>query len=293
MKKLLFVLNPFAGTKKAARYLSDIVAVFNRADYDVTVHITAEPGDCTQAVCRHAEDMDLLVCCGGDGTFNETVCGLMQCRADIPLGYIPAGSTNDFARSLNLEADFVKAAKQITEGTAFYYDIGQFGQRYFTYVASFGAFTKVSYNTPQKLKNILGHAAYVLEGIQELGQLKPIHMKLVLDGLEIEDDFLFGAICNSTSVAGLLTLDPQQVDMSDGLFEVLLIRPPKDLMELSKCIPALTKQTYDSPMITFCSARQIQVTASEEIPWSLDGEKEAAGRHVNIQNLHKIIRLVK
>lgn len=293
MKKLLFVLNPLAGTKKAGKYLAEIVATFNRAGYDVTVHVTAQQGDCITVVRRLAGDMDLVVCCGGDGTFNETVTGNLQSGCPVPVGYIPAGSTNDFARSLQLETDFVKAAERIAAGNAYSYDIGQFGSRYFTYVASFGAFTRTSYATPQNLKNVLGHAAYLLEGIQELGQIKPVHVKMQLDGEELEDDFLFGAVCNSTSVAGILTLNPQHVDMSDGLFEILLIRPPKDLVELSRCIQALTKQTYDSPMITFRSARQVQIQSEGELPWSLDGEREDGSRQVQIRNLHKAIQLIK
>ena len=293
MKKLLFVLNPLAGIKRAARYLSDIVSVFNRAGYDTTVYITAKQGDCTEAVSRLASGMDLVVCCGGDGTFNETVTGILQSGADVSIGYIPAGSTNDFAKSLNLETDFVKAAERIVNGKSYSYDIGQLQNRYFTYVASFGAFTKVSYATPQNLKNIFGHVAYVLSGIQELGQIKPLHVRMVLDGEEMEEDYLFGAVCNCTSVAGILTLDPKQVDMSDGQFEVLLIRPPKDLLDLSKCIQALTKQSYDSPMITFRSAKQVEVYTDEPLPWSLDGEREDGGTQVTITNLHKAIRLVK
>ena len=293
MKKLLFVLNPLAGTKRAAKYLADIVAVFNRAAFDVTVHITAHQGDCITAVRRLADSMDLVVCCGGDGTFNETVTGILQSGVQVPVGYIPAGSTNDFARSLELESDFVKAAEQIVRGQIREYDIGLFGNRHFTYVASFGVFTRASYSTPQNLKNIMGHAAYVLEGIQELGQIKPVRVSIDLDGEQIEDEFLFGAVCNSTSIAGILTLDPKQVDMSDGLFEVLLIRPPKDLTDLSKCIQALTRQTYDSPMITFRSAKQLQVRSEKELPWSLDGEKESGSREVTIENLHRAIRLVK
>ena len=293
MKKMLFILNPCAGMKKASRGLSDILAVFNRAGYDVSVYITEGPGDGTRAVKTWSGDADLVVCCGGDGTFNEVISGLLEAGLQLPIGYIPAGSTNDFARSLSLETDFVKAAEQIVHGQTHQYDIGLFGNRHFTYVASFGVFTRASYSTPQNLKNILGHAAYLLEGIQELGQLKPVRVRITLDTEELEDDFLFGAVCNSTSVAGILTLNPKQVDMSDGLFEVLLIRPPKDLSDLSKCIQALTKQTYDSPMITFRSAKQLLVRSESELPWSLDGEKEDGSRQVLIQNLHRAIRLVK
>ena len=283
-----------AGVRKASKYLTEIVAAFNRADFDVTVYVTAQQGDCISAVQRLAGEMDLIVCCGGDGTFNETVTGLLQSGADVPIGYIPAGSTNDFARSLVLETDFVKAAERIAQGDEYRYDIGLFGTRHFTYVASFGAFTRASYATPQNLKNILGHAAYLLEGINELGQIKPIHLRMTLDDEPLEGDFLFGAVCNSTSVAGILTLDPSHVDMSDGKFEILLIRPPKDLADLRKCIQALTRRTYDeSPMITFRSAQKLQISSDEVLPWSLDGEKEDGSQQVEIRNLHRAIRLVK
>lgn len=293
MKKLLFVMNPCAGTRKANKVLTEILGVFNRAGYDVRVYITGKQGDGIRIVKDCAGDVDVVVCCGGDGTFNETVAGIMESGAQIPLGYIPAGSTNDFAGSLGLSADPVTAAKSIVNGNAEAYDIGCFGGRYFTYVASFGAFTKASYATPQNIKNALGHTAYLLSGIQELSQIRSVHVRLEVDGQEIEDDFLFGAICNSTSVGGILTLDPRQVDMSDGLFEVLLVRAPKDLTEIGECIQAVQKQKYNCKMITFCSARKITVFTEPPIPWTLDGEMEPGHQRVEVENIHHAIRLIK
>ncbi len=293
MKKMLFILNPYAGTKKANKALVDILSVFNRADYQVNTYITAAAGDCKGAVARLAENMDLVVCCGGDGTFNEVVSGLLEAGLNIPLGYIPAGSTNDFANSLHLSNDCVAAASQIVSGTAHRYDVGQFGQRYFTYVASFGAFTKTSYSTPQNVKNALGHIAYVLEGIPELSQIKKIHMRLELDDETVEDDFLFGAICNSTSVGGILTLDPKQVDMADGKFEILLVRAPRDLTEIAECLQALRKQQYNCKMITFRSATCVKITASADIPWTLDGERESGHSNITVRALQQAITLLK
>ena len=293
MKKMLFILNPAAGMRKANRILADILSVFNRADYDVHTYITAGHQDAIEAISRFAPGMDLVVCCGGDGTFNETITGILQENLNIPIGYIPTGSTNDFATSLKLPTDPIAAARQIVDGAPERFDVGQFGSRYFSYVASFGAFTKASYSTPQNIKNALGHTAYLLEGIRELSQIRKIHLQLELDGEPVEDDYLFGAVCNCTSVAGILTLDPNQVDMQDGMFEVLLVRAPRDLAEIAECISAVQKQQYNCRMMTFRSARQVKVFSDGEMFWTLDGEKESGSDVVTISNMHHAITIQK
>lgn len=293
MKNMLFVMNPNAGTRKANRFLPEILSIFNRAGYNVEVYMTAATGDAIDAVAQRAPEKDLVVCCGGDGTFNETVSGLMCSGADVPIGYIPAGSTNDFAASLGLSTVPVQAAKDIVEGSPRAYDVGQFADRYFTYVASFGAFTRVSYATPQNVKNALGHTAYLLESIQELSQIRNVHMRLELDSGVVEDDFLFGAVSNSTSVGGILTLDPCQVDMCDGQFEVLLVRAPRNLVEITECIQAVQSQRYnDCAMITFRSSRNVKVFSDPELTWTLDGERASGAEEIDICNLHHAIRLV-
>lgn len=293
MKKLLLVVNPYAGMRKAYKQLADIIAVLNRGNYDVSVYITEGSGDAAKVIRQRAQDVDVVACCGGDGTFNETVSGVLESGVDIPIGYIPAGSTNDFANSLQLPSDLIAAAKRIVEGQIYPYDVGRFGQRYFSYVASFGAFTKASYATPQTVKNVLGHAAYLLEGIQELSQIKKVPVMLETDNEIIEDQFLFGAVCNTTSLAGLVTLDPKQVDMSDGKFELVLIRAPKDLAELTECLHALKRQTYDCSMITFRSTSHVTVWSSPLMNWTLDGELEDGHKQVEIVNLHRAIKLLK
>ena len=292
MKKLLFIMNPFAGMRKANRYVADILSVFNQAGYEVIAHMTSGRGDAADAARKYAADMDLIVCAGGDGTFNETVNGILEAGTSTPIGYIPCGSTNDFAASLKLPTHPVKAAQAIVDGKATAYDVGNFGGRYFTYVASFGAFTKASYATPQNIKNALGHTAYLLEGIQELSQLKPVHARIELADRVIEDNYLFGAISNSTSVGGVLTLDPKRVDMADGLFELLLIRAPKDLTELSDCIMALQKQTYNCGMITFLSTDKLTVHTSPKLSWTLDGERASGADTIAIENIHHAIHLM-
>ena len=293
MKKLLFVMNPYAGQRKANRFLPDIIALYNRAGYDVTAYMTGGPGDAVQVVARMAPQMDLIVACGGDGTMNETISGVLRCGADVPIGYIPAGSTNDFASSLGLSANIMQAAQDVLEGAPVPYDVGDFGGRYFSYVASFGAFTRTSYATPQSIKNALGHTAYLLEGINELSQIRKEHIRMEMDGLEVEDDFLFGAISNATSVGGILTLDPRQVDLSDGKFEIMLVRAPRNLTEISECIQAVQTQKYNCAMITFRSASYIRVYASQDMPWTLDGEKEEGRDCIEVRNLHHAVRLMK
>lgn len=290
---MLFIMNPMAGTKRASRFLSEILNVFNRADFQVEVYITACPGDGHTYVMNHCKEADLVVCCGGDGTYNETVSGLMECGCHIPVGYIPAGSTNDFANSLQLPLMPIEAADAICEGVPHPVDLGKFGDRYFSYVASFGAFTRTSYATPQSMKNALGHTAYLLGGISELSQIRSTHMKLTVDDEVIEDDFIFGAVCNSTSVGGILTLDPEQVDMSDGLFEVFLIRAPKDLAELGEFFLAVQKKQYNCKMMRFLSGRKITAQCDEQISWTLDGEEAAGAPVVEIENLHHAYSILK
>ena len=292
MKKMLFIMNPYSGMRRAARYLADIIALFNRNGYEVITHMTGSQGEAIDVVARTAPNVDLVVCCGGDGTFNETVTGLLRSGVDIPIGYIPAGSTNDFANSMKLSTNVMQAARDIVEGQPVAYDVGKFGNRYFSYVASFGAFTRASYATPQNIKNALGHTAYVLEGITELSQIHKEHVRMELDGEVVEDDFIFGAISNSTSVGGVLNLDPSQVDMSDGKLEVLLVRVPRDLVELAECIKAVQTQQYNCAVITFRSAEKIKIHSNPLMPWTLDGEREEGHIHVDVENVHLAIRLV-
>ena len=293
LKKMLFILNPSAGMRRANRYLVDILNVFNRGGYEVVTHITQSRGDCESVTREQAGRFDTVVCAGGDGTFNEMITGILKSGADVSVGYIPCGSTNDFASSLHLSTNVVKAAQNIVDGTPQMFDVGRFGQRYFSYVASFGAFTKTSYTTPQSVKNALGHTAYLLEGIQELSQIRKEHIRMELDGQVVEDDFLFGAISNSTSVGGILTLDPKQVDMSDGKFEILLVRAPRNLTEISECILAVQNQKYNCAMITFRSASSVRVYAAKDMPWTLDGEREDGRECIDVRNLHHAIRFMK
>ena len=293
MKKLLFIMNAFAGQRRANKFLPEILQMFTQAGYEIQIAMTTGTGSALQTAETRSQGMDLVVCCGGDGTLNETVTGMLRAGVQVPIGYIPAGTTNDFASSLKLSHNPLQAARDILEGEPVAYDVGRFGSRYFSYVASFGAFTKSSYIVPQNIKNALGHTAYVLGGISELSQIRNEHIRMEIDGQVVEDDFLFGAICNSTSIGGILTLDPRQVDMGDGLFEILLVRAARNLAEITECIQAVQSQKYNCAMITFRAAKSVKIYASPDMPWTLDGEREEGHEEVTVENIHHAIQLMQ
>lgn len=289
---MLLIANPKAGLKKIRRALPGIKRFFESSGYEVEVYETSGRGDGTEAAKRLSSGRDLVVCAGGDGTLNEVIAGLMALEERPPLGYIPAGSTNDFASSLGLPLEFKKAANYIICGQPREIDIGSLNGRYFSYVASFGAFTEVSYSASQPLKNSLGHLAYVLEGVKELGNIRPRHMKIEVDGKEYEDDYLFGAVSNSTSLGGVLKLNSGIVDFSDGLFEIMLIKNPKNAVELSKIVLSLQTKKYDEEVITFLQASSAVFYSDENTPWSLDGEYFEGGSILSIENISKAIRFI-
>ena len=292
MKKLQLIINPAAGMKQGRKYLADVVAYFGKQGYICTVFVTEKQGDATVFAAEYAAEHDLVVCVGGDGTFNEVIAGLMNGGIDVPVGYIPAGSTNAFAASLKLSGDIMQACRDIAEGSERRLDIGLFNGRSFSYVASFGAFTKTSYSTPQSIKNALGHVAYILEGIKDIPQIRPEHISIEVNGEVREGDYLFGAVSNSTSLGGVLTLDPGIVDMNDGVFEIMLIKSPTTITELNILIKALTTRQYDCPMIDFIKTSSAVIYASKDMVWSLDGEREEGCERIEVENRHSAIRLM-
>lgn len=292
MKRILIILNPCAGTKQANKYFVEIIQVFCEAGFETVVRTTQASGDGTDIARDHAADFDLVVCIGGDGTFNEVIDGVLKSGAQMPIGYIPAGSTNDFAVSMGLSKDVVQAARDIAYGKPRTLDVGCFNGRYFSYVASFGAFTQASYEAPQSIKNMLGHMAYILEGIKDIPSIRPLKLWLKMEQGVYGGEYLFGAVCNSTSVGGILTLSDDLVDMNDGKFEVLLIKSPSNILELNQILLALTTQNFNSPMISFFSSSKMEVTADPDMPWTLDGEYQEGAESITIENIHGAIRLM-
>lgn len=214
---MLFVFNPKAGKGRIKMHLLDIVDIFNKGGYEVIIRATQGPKDAYEQVKEYADQVDLIACSGGDGTLDEVVTGIVEVGSQTPIGYIPAGSTNDFANSLFMPKSMTAAASMIMEEQIYHCDIGKFNNQTFAYVAAFGLFTNVSYETDQDLKNILGHVAYVLEGMKQLFEVKSYHLKVTSDELTVENDFIYGMISNSRSVGGFKNLTGKNVDMNDGL----------------------------------------------------------------------------
>lgn len=335
--KLLFVYNPHSGVGKIKWQLSDILEIMVRAGYEVTVYPTQAQGDATSLVVQHASAYDLLVCCGGDGTLDETVSGLMQSGSRVPLGYIPAGSTNDFAVSLGLPKDMKQAAEIAVGGNGFPCDVGCFGDDYFVYIAAFGLFTDVSYQTSQELKNVLGHAAYLLEGARRLGRYTSYGMRVeyvkepvLLRGVSgaegigvsgtksvdvsgaegvgasgeaapdvpgpvrrevIEGEFIFGMITNSVSVGGFKGMTGKDVSLDDGLFEVTLIKTPRNAAELNEIIACLTNLRSESELIYSFKTDELCIFPGQAIPWTLDGEFGGEQTQIEIRNLHRALEI--
>lgn len=292
MKKLLFILNPQAGQRRANRFMPDMIRLFIEAGYMCEPYVTGAAGEAAQVIARCPRKYDLVVCAGGDGTLNETISGMLAAGMDCPVGYIPCGTTNDYAASVGLSPDVMQATRDILSGKAQTVDVGTFNGRFFVYTATCGAFAKASYTTPQAAKNVLGHAAYVFEGIRDLTAIKPFHMKVRADELVLEDDFVFCSITNSTSVGGILQLDSQLVALNDGRFEVTMVRNPVNPAQLSSIIVGLTTQSVPNDMIHFFSAKKISIECGEPVEWTLDGEREAATGDVTMENRHSAFRIM-
>lgn len=292
MKKLLFVVNGHSGKGQIKNKLLDIIDIMIKEGYHVQVHTTQEREDATKVVREQAKYYDLVVCSGGDGTLDEAVTGMMQSEVRTPLGYIPAGSINDFANSLEIPKDMIQAAKTAVLGVPFSCDVGEFNGDYFIYVAAFGIFTDVSYATSQELKNALGHVAYILEGAKRLHTIKSYHMRVEYDGNEIEGDFLLGMITNSTSVGGFKNMTGKDVKLDDGMFEVTLIHKPKNIIELNTIIASLTNLKDETDLIDSFRADSVKFYSEEEIPWTLDGEFGGDHKEVQIKDHCKAVDIM-
>lgn len=293
MKRLLFVYNPHAGKGMLGPKVSDVVDIFVKAGYEVVIYPTQAYHDAYKKIKEYdASAFDLVVCSGGDGTLDEVVTGMMEREERDPIGYIPAGTTNDFANSLHIPKDILKAADNAVNGAEFSCDVGKFNDGIFVYIAAFGLFTDVSYETKQELKNVLGHLAYVLEGTKRLFNVPSYRIKVEHDGEVIEDEFVFGMVTNSRSVGGFRNMIGKQVVFDDGLFEVTLIKTPKNPIALQEIIAALLIEQVDTKHMYTFKTGKITFESVEEIPWTLDGEYGGSHDEVVIENLQKQLHLM-
>ena len=297
MKKLLYIYNPAAGRRTAKASLSDVVEVFSRQGYEITVHPTQGRGDATRTVLEDGGGFDRVVCCGGDGTLNETVQGLLALPADKRpvLGYIPAGTTNDFSRTLELPRTLPELAEAAGTGAPRPIDVGEAAGRPFTYVAAFGLFTDVSYSTPQANKNLLGHFAYLLEGMGRLASIPSYHMKVsTRSGTEVEGDFIYGMVGNTVSVGGLVNLPRDKVLLDDGRFEVILIRQPKTAKDWQSILTALTtlelSKDGEGAVVGF-SAEEVTFTCDAPVAWTVDGEFGGEQQITTVKNLPRALTI--
>lgn len=294
-RRLLFVYNPNAGRGLVKVNLCEILDIFSASDYELIVHATSGRGDASELVFRYAENRacDRIVCAGGDGTLDEVAGAVMRAGSDIPVGYIPAGSTNDFGYSLGLPGDILAAAERSISGSVFPCDIAKFNDRYFTYTAAFGAFTEVSYDTSQSFKNVLGHAAYILNGMTKIPTLHKYHARVTYGGKTYEEDYLLGMVVSSKSVGGFKGLTGDDVELDDGRDELILIKSPSSVTKLYKVINDVLTHKFSGRNIRYAKIDSVDFEFDEDIPWSLDGEYGGRGRSAHIEVIRQGIRYVR
>ena len=293
-EKILLIVNPVAGTGQSRTALFGILSELCAGDRPVMVMMTAGAGDASRLAREYGGEYKTLACVGGDGTLSEILSGVMALpEAERPdIGYIPMGTANDMASTFQLSNVPETAAKTVVEGTAKSVDLGRLGDKYFGYVAAFGAFTEVSYSTPQDLKNTLGHLAYVIEGAISVPQIKPIKVKIEHDGGVIEGEYIYGGISNSLSLGGLMKLSPEDVDLSDGLLELLLVKAPKSAAELQKAVFGILTQNYDGDEVVLLHTKKAGFTFSEPVAWTRDGEAGGEYREVTAENIHQAVKII-
>jgi diacylglycerol kinase (ATP) len=292
MKKMLFIYNPNSGMGLLKPKLSDVLDIFVKGGYEVTVYPTQKYHDAVRKMGEYEEQYDLVACSGGDGTLDEVVTGMMKREKKVPIGYIPAGTTNDFASSLHISKNMLEAADTVVNGVPFACDVGVFNQDYFVYIAAFGLFTDVSYQTKQSMKNVLGHLAYVLEGATRIFDIPSYKLKVTHDGETIEDEFIYGMVTNSRSVGGFRNMIGKNVVFDDGEFEVTLIRTPKNPLALQEIIGALLSSQINTKHIYSFKTGEIHFESVEEIPWTLDGEFGGEHDSVCIKNAKQALKIV-
>ncbi len=295
MKKLLFLYNAHSGREKIKNKLVSIIDIFAKAGYEITVHPTQAKDDAANTIISEGERYDTIVVSGGDGTLDEAVRGMIALGKNIPLGYIPAGSTNDFAKSMGISSNMTKAAETVIYGETFPCDIGSFNDSSFVYIAAFGILTEVSYETKQQIKNVFGHMAYVLEGVKSIGMgnFKPIELTITVGDRVIKDSFIYGMVSNSSSVGGFKSPLFKEVQLDDGKFEGIFVRYPEDPTDLNAVLASLIAGEPDAEYMYYFKASEFSITSEEPVSWTLDGENGGHHTDVHIKNLKHAISIIK
>ena len=292
MKKMLFIYNPNSGMGLLKPKLSDVLDIFVKGGYEVTVYPTQKYHDAVRKMGEYEEQYDLVACSGGDGTLDEVVTGMMKREKKVPIGYIPAGTTNDFASSLHISKNMLEAADTVVNGVPFACDVGEFNEDYFVYIAAFGIFTDVSYETKQSMKNVLGHLAYILEGTKRIFNIPSYRIKVTHDGETIEDEFIYGMVTNSRSVGGFKGITGKNVVFDDGKFEVTLFKTPRNPMELNEILGALALRKINPKRMYSFKTNEVHFETEEEIPWTLDGEFGGVHEEVVVKDCQKALEIM-
>ena len=289
---MLLIYNSRAGKGSFLTRLPEVIDMFVKGGFRVEVYPTQAAGDAIEKVSHIPGYISLVVAAGGDGTLDEVVTGLLKSGRDVPLGYIPVGSTNDYAASLKLSFNVLEAVGDILGGEPQAVDMGEFNNEIFVYVAAFGAFTDVSYDTNQDMKNLFGHIAYIMEGVRRIGDIKSYDLRVEVDGELHEGSYIYGMVTNSVSVGGFKGITGKNVLLDDGVFEVLLIHTPKNVLELQEIVTALLSGNTDSSLIEFYRTDHVRFWSEEEISWTMDGEYGGAHSYVDIRNRHQCVRII-
>ncbi len=299
MKKAVIILNPVAGKAKAKNELFNMVCALGKQGYETIVRVTNARMEATSIAEKYAPEAELVICCGGDGTLNEVIAGLLKTDSCPKLFYFPCGTTNDFASTLGLPKNPESVIRAIGKRDVFQLDIGKITdktnnkERHFSYITSFGIFTKSSYSANQSVKNVIGHLAYVLKGMEELGDLgKSYHVKVEHDNGVVEGDYILCAVTNSTSVGGVLKLPSSIVNLGDGILEVLLIKAPKNIIGLKDLVSMLLQNKYDGDKIVFLQTKHAKIEARDNPDWCTDGEYAGRFSEAEVSCLHKAINII-
>ena len=291
-KRIMLIINPKAGKGEYRQEIAGILDVLCKKGNFVGVYMTAHQSHAEELVRKEGSKYDVVACIGGDGTLGETIAGLMHLETRPPVCHIPLGTANDVATSLDLPKEGAKAARLIRTGKPIPLDVGRFGGKHFIYIAAFGAFTEVAYQTPHENKKNLGHLAYLLTGMGSLGNITPRNLIVEFDGENrVEGEFIFGAVANTTSIAGLVKIKPDIVDLGDGAFEVILVKNPKNIVDLNNIFVGIFTQKYDSEYVQVFKAKEARFLFEEPVPWTRDGEDGGSHTEVLLQTIQPGVQI--